>query len=69
MTGYIGRVAIAELVIITDEMRKIIESGFPIAEVIKETARQEMINLKQDGILKALDGLTTIEEVMRITRE
>jgi type IV pilus assembly protein PilB len=69
MTGYIGRVAIAELVLMTDEMRKIIETGFPMEEVIKETARQEMLNLKQDGILKALDGLTTIEEVMRITRE
>lgn len=69
MTGYIGRVAIAELVMITDEMRKIIESGFPMEQVLKETTRQEMLNLKQDGILKALDGLTTIEEVMRITRE
>ncbi len=68
-SGYVGRIAISELVLMTDEMRKIVESGFPIEEVMKETARQEMLTLKQDGILKALDGLTTIEEVMRITRE
>jgi type IV pilus assembly protein PilB len=69
MTGYIGRICIAELIFATDEMRKIIEAGFPIDEVKSEAARQEMLNLKQDGILKALDGLTTIEEVMRISRE
>lgn len=68
-TGYIGRVAIAEIMMITDQMRRIIEAGFPMEEVKKEAARQEMLSLKQDGILKALDGLTTIEEVIRITRE
>jgi type IV pilus assembly protein PilB len=68
-TGYIGRISIAEILMVTDELRKIIESGFPIDEAKKEATRQEMLNLKQDGILKALDGLTTIEEVMRITRE
>lgn len=68
-SGYIGRVAIAELIIMTDEMRKIVEHGFPTEEVVKETARQEMLSLKQDGIIKAIDGQTTIEEVLRITRE
>ena len=68
-SGYIGRVAIAEIIQMTEEMRKIIEAGFQSDEVKKEVARQEMLNLKQDGILKALDGLTTIEEVIRISRE
>jgi len=68
-SGYIGRIAIGEILLVTDQLRKIIESGFPLEEVKQEAARQEMLNLKQDGILKALDGLTTIEEVMRITRE
>jgi type IV pilus assembly protein PilB len=69
MSGYIGRVAIVEIIIITEQLSRIIEAGFPAAEVTKELARQEMLSLKQDGILKALDGFTTLEEVMRITRE
>jgi type IV pilus assembly protein PilB len=69
MTGYTGRVAIAEILMITDEVRRVIEAGFPGEEAQKEANRQEILNLKQDGILKALDGFTTIEEIMRITRE
>jgi type IV pilus assembly protein PilB len=69
MTGYIGRVAIAEIIICTEQMARIIEAGFPAEEVTKEVARQEMLSLKQDGILKALDGLTTLEEILRVTRE
>ncbi len=69
MTGYLGRVAVCEIMMVTDTMRKLIESGFPGDEVKKEAAAQEMLTIKQDGILKALDGYTTIEEVMRVTRE
>lgn len=69
MTGYIGRISIAEIMVTTDGMRTIIESGFPNDAAKKEALDQEMLNLKQDGVLKALDGFTTIEEVMRITRE
>jgi type IV pilus assembly protein PilB len=69
MSGYIGRIAVCEVMMVTDNMRKIIESGFPNEEAKKESAAQEMLTIKQDGILKALDGFTTIEEIMRITRE
>lgn len=69
MSGYAGRVCVAEIVLLTDEMARIVEKGFPSEEVKKEAARQEMLTMKQDGVLKALDGATTIEEVMRITRE
>jgi len=69
MTGYIGRIAVCEIMLVTDGVRKVIESGFPNEEAKKQAAAQEMLTIKQDGILKALDGFTTIEEVMRITRE
>jgi len=69
MTGYLGRLAICEVMMVTDNMRKIIESGFPNEEAKKEAAAQGMLTIKQDGVLKALDGFTTIEEVVRITRE
>jgi type IV pilus assembly protein PilB len=68
-TGYIGRTSVSEYLLVTDNMRKIIENGFPIDEARNEAAAQEMLTLKQDGVLKILDGVTTLEEVMRITKE
>ncbi len=68
-TGYQGRVAVAELMEFTDSMRRLIEKGFPIAEVRAEVARQEALSLRQDAILKALDGLTTLSEVFRLSQE
>jgi type IV pilus assembly protein PilB len=68
-TGYSGRVAIAELLLFTNQMRKFTETGFPLAEVEKETKAQGMIVLRQDALLKALEGITTIEEVYRLSQE
>jgi type IV pilus assembly protein PilB len=68
-TGYQGRVVIAEAIVVNDAMRKIIQNGFPEDEARAEAAAQEMLTLKQDGILKILDGKTTLEEVMRISKE
>jgi type IV pilus assembly protein PilB len=67
--GYFGRVAIAEMFLFTNTGRKLVEKGFPIAEAEAEAKRQEMISLRQDAILKALDGLTTVEEVLRLSQE
>ncbi|PIP17632.1 MAG: hypothetical protein COX43_03275 [Parcubacteria group bacterium CG23_combo_of_CG06-09_8_20_14_all_35_9] len=68
-TGYQGRTVIIEIIKITPEMQKIIESGYKIEDVEKELKKQEMITMKQEGILKASQGITTIEEVMRATRK
>ncbi len=68
-TGYNGRVACAELIQFNEEMRELITKGFPIDEVKAAIKRQQALSLKQDGLLKALEGSTTIEEVMRITTE
>ena len=68
-TGYVGRVAVAELILYNDGMRKLITKGFPLDDVRVEAKAQHMINLKQDGLLKALEGFTTIEEVLRISTE
>jgi type IV pilus assembly protein PilB len=68
-TGYSGRVAVAELMPFSEELCILITKGFPIEEVKAEIKRQDMIYIKQDGVLKALEGYTTIEEVMRITTE
>jgi len=68
-TGYSGRVAIAEIMMVDHDMEKIIEAGFKSAEVDEAIKKQKMIRLNQDGFIKALQGFTTVEEVMRISQE
>jgi type IV pilus assembly protein PilB len=68
-SGYAGRVAAAEIIVYDQELRGLITKGFPPEEVKKILVRQGAITLRQDALLKALEGSTTIEEVMRITAE
>ncbi|MFH1077921.1 MAG: GspE/PulE family protein [Patescibacteria group bacterium] len=67
--GYAGRTAVAELFQFTHTAKRLVEKGFPIKEVEAEAQRQEMLRLRQDIILKALEGLTSVEEILRITQE
>jgi type IV pilus assembly protein PilB len=67
-TGYKGRVAIFEALEIDKEMKEIIsEHNGSEAEVLEYADKNGMITIKQDGILKVLLGLTTLEEVERVT--
>lgn len=68
-SGYKGRVVLAEVLPISERMRKIISSGFKRDDVTAELARIKMTSLYQDGLMKALQGLTTLEEVMRVSAE
>lgn len=63
---YKGRIGIYEVMPITDEIRKLILSNTPVNELEKVAVQQGMLLMKQDGYLKALEGLTTIEEVLRV---
>jgi type IV pilus assembly protein PilB len=67
-TGYVGRVALAELLQFNDRTQKLIQEGYNGEQVVQESAKQGMVTLRQDGILKALDGLTSLEEVMRVAQ-
>lgn len=68
-TGYHGQIGIFEIMEITPNIRKIITSAVSI-DKIKETARAEgMTSMFEDGLDKAEKGITTIEEVMRVTME
>lgn len=67
--GIVGRVAIFEIFQMTPELAEIISSGFTEKNLSEEARRQGMVALRQDGILKALQGLVTIEEVFRETLE
>lgn len=67
--GFVGRVGIFEVLEMTDSLAEIIAKNPSETEIDKETARQGMLTMKQDGILKVLAGITTIEEVLRVAEE
>jgi len=66
-TGYSGRIAIHELLVIDDNLREIIATH-PSRQMIKEQAQQSgMCPLRYDGLRKVKEGLTTLEEVFQAT--
>ena len=66
-TGYTGRIVIGEIVTIDDEMRELIFSGAPITALKAAALRKGMIPLKEDGLRKATRGITSLDEVVRVT--
>lgn len=66
-SGYKGRMAIHELLITTDPMRLEIERSAPVAEIRHSAMAGGMLTLKQDGILKVLQGDTDIRQVCSAT--
>ncbi|MBN2191074.1 MAG: type II secretion system ATPase GspE [Candidatus Aureabacteria bacterium] len=67
-TGYKGRIGIYELLVVNDEIRKMIYQKCT-SGVIRQKAREiGMRTLREDGIRKALGGITTLDEVFRITQ-
>jgi type IV pilus assembly protein PilB len=66
--GYKGRVAIHEVLEVTSEIQSITtDKKGSEPEIEKEAARQGMLTMRQDGLLKALTGKTTLAEVERVT--
>lgn len=63
---YKGRVAIFEVMAITPEISQLIMKRSPESDLEAVALKQGMILMKQDGYLKALEGVTTIEEVIRV---
>ncbi|MBS3906448.1 MAG: Flp pilus assembly complex ATPase component TadA, partial [Syntrophaceae bacterium] len=68
-TGYKGRVGLYEVMAIKEEIKELILSRASTSEVKKEAMRLGMKTLRQSGIVKIRDGLTTIEEVLRSTMD
>lgn len=68
-TGYLGRVAALEVMPFSDEIRRLTMEGQP-ASVLKKIARKEgMITLRENALKLMLKGVTSIEEVLRVTVE
>ena len=68
-SGFSGRIGVYEVLLMTPELESIMSSNISDAEISKEAERQGMVTMKQDGIMKVLSGVTTIEEVLRVTEE
>jgi type IV pilus assembly protein PilB len=66
-TGYKGRVGLYEVMEVTDELRELVLVGASALELRRKAIDDGMITLRQSGLLKVKDGLTTIEEVARET--
>jgi type II secretory ATPase GspE/PulE/Tfp pilus assembly ATPase PilB-like protein len=67
MTGYHGRVALHELVVVDDHMRGLIACNAPQAEINAHARRIGCRSLRYDALKKVLLGLTTIDEVDQLT--
>lgn len=68
MTGYRGRVGLYELLLMTDAIRHHIATGADANTIREEAIREGMRTLRQDALEKLKSGLTTPEEVVRVTR-
>lgn len=68
-TGYKGRVALYEVTPVKGELKELILQGASSADIKKEAVRLGMSTLRQSGIKKVMDGVTTIEEILRVTFE
>lgn len=66
--GTKGRIAINEILPMTKELEKIIIEKSSESEIQEEFARQGMLTMLQDGLVKSLMGLTTFEEVMKVVK-
>ncbi len=65
--GIAGRIALFEVLEMTRELEKVISEHINESGLVQEAQRQQMLTLRQDGILKALRGLVSIETVLRET--
>lgn len=68
-TGYRGRIGIYEVLGNSQEVQKLIVANATSADIQQEAIKQGMITMQYDGFIKALRGLTTIEEILRVTVE
>ncbi|WNS81812.1 ATPase, T2SS/T4P/T4SS family [Domibacillus sp. DTU_2020_1001157_1_SI_ALB_TIR_016] len=65
MTGYKGRLAIHEVLVVTEEMKRLILNNEPLSNLKQMALKNKTIFLLDDGLLKIKQGITTTEEVLR----
>lgn len=68
-TGYQGRIGIFEVLVVSPKIMKLILERASTQAIEEESVNEGMITLKQDGYMKALEGITSLEEVLRVAEE
>ena len=68
-TGYLGREGLYELLLVTEGIKKLIIDKAPASKIKAQAVKEGFTTMRQEGLLKAVEGITTIEEVMRVTQE
>jgi type IV pilus assembly protein PilB len=68
-SGYVGRIGIFEVIPVSEKVAKLILERASAFTIEKQARVEGMVSMKQDGYLKVLEGVTTIEEVLRVAQE
>ena len=68
-TGYLGRSTIMEFLVMNDELRRLVMQHAGMGELEEAARAAGMRTMYEDGLVKAMQGITTIEEVLRVTQE
>ncbi len=66
-TGYRGRLAITEVMLVSEEIERLAVSHASASEIAKVATAEGMVSLREDGLRKAQAGLTTIKEIIRVS--
>jgi len=66
-TGFRGRTAIFEILEVTETIKQLVLDGVPTTEIRRQAIAENMVPLRQGGLLAIYDGVTTVEEVLRET--
>ena len=67
-TGYLGRVAIYEVMPMSEKIAKLVVEKAAASEIQRQAMSDGMLTMKQDGFVKVLEGVTTMEEVLRVAQ-
>lgn len=68
-TGYYGRIGIFEVLPMSEKIIRLVLQKATMADIEKTAIEEGMLTMKQDGYLKIIDGVTTLEEVLRVAQE
>jgi general secretion pathway protein E len=68
-TGYLGRTTIMEFLVMSDSLRRLVMQHAGMSELEEQARKEGMRTMYEDGLVKAMQGVTTIEEVLRVTQE
>jgi type II secretory ATPase GspE/PulE/Tfp pilus assembly ATPase PilB-like protein len=68
-SGYLGRIGIFEVLPTTEKIGRLILEHAPASDIERQAIEEGMVTMKQDGYLKVLEGLTSLDEILRVAQE